>query len=468
MATVKLPEQKDSSTELLKLINQSISLMSYFKKLKDADKPSYQMMGDKLVKIDKNTGQASIVKDFMTQGANWSTVKGDFEGVANALLMNKGADAFLNDKGKYDSNIAYGYLLNSDELKDVLNSPRQRPYVNQMKLLLRKKALDLPRASSEKAWTELDRFIKGNNVYKGMIDVNKMKRENLQKQLNKVQGLSEDKILLQYSGKTFNGQPLIPTEAWRAEIRGYENEIEKLTYEPSFLNAVYNYNANLKSISTNLNDMYKNFKHINVDIKPIQDYISSSLNSEEIGIINEGIEDIGEKFPDIDMEDSEKSQYKGQGIGSKALLNKKTESLKSIFPHLLDNVYFEKQGDDRRKWNAFTKKLKGVSKGVFPEFQDIDKKPTTQEVITGKQSIIDEPLMEFELPPIKTSLGKKTQSPLMNFNLDSERDVYEKALDFDTNTYTTNILKEFGAPDSILNEFEKQDSLNQIINILNK
>ena len=56
----------------------------------------------------------------------------------------------------------------------------------------------------------------------------------------------------------------------------------------------------------------------------------------------------------------------------------------------------------------------------------------------------------------------------MNFNLDSGRDVYEKALDFDTNTYTTNILKEFGAPDSILNEFEKQDSLNQIINILNK
>ena len=81
--------------------------MSYFKKLKDADKPSYQMMGDKLVKIDKNTGQASIVKDFMTQGANWSTVKSDFEGVANALLMNKGSDAFLYDNGKYDSSIGY-------------------------------------------------------------------------------------------------------------------------------------------------------------------------------------------------------------------------------------------------------------------------------------------------------------------------------------------------------------------------
>lgn len=485
--TFSQPEQQKRSG--LDLINQSLSLMSYFKKLKNADKPTYQMMGDKLIQIDKNTGQANIVKDFMTQGANWATVKGDFEGVANALLMNKGADAFLNDKGKYDSNIAYGYLLNSDELKDVLNSPRQRPYVNQMKLLLRKKALDLPRASSEKAWTELERFMQGNNVHKGIIDMNIMKRENLQRQLNKVQGLSQDKILLQYGGKTFNGQPIMPTEAWKAEIQGYENEIKKLIEERSFLTSVYNYNANLKSISTNLNDMYKNFKHINVDIKPIQDYISSSLNSEEIGIINEGIEDIGEKFPDINIQDSKKTEYKGQGIGSKALLNKKTENLKSIFPHLLDNVYFERQGDDRREWNSFIKKLKGVSKGVLPkdmfkkdiktsvkegvfkgdEFipgKDITFRPEkVQEFVTGKKSIIDEPLMEFELPPTKSSLGKNT---LMDFNLGSGRDVYEEALDFDTNTDTLNILKEFGAPDSILGEFEKQDSLNQIINILNK
>lgn len=443
-------EAPDPYAGILSSISQSMQLIAYFKQLRDANKPTYQMMGDKLIKINKQTGEAEIVKDFMTQGANWSTVKGDFEGVANALLMNKGSDAFLDDKGKYDSSIAYGYLLNSDELKDVLNSPRQRPYVNQMKLMLRKKALDLPRASSEKAWTELDRFMKGNNVYKSIIDVNLMKRESLQKRLDKVNNLTLDKISLQYGGKTFDGQPIMPTAAWEADKQGYINEIEKLTYEPSFLDALYNYNSNLKSISTNLNDMFKNFKHINVDTKPIQDYLSASMTSGEIGIINEGITDLSEKFPDIRLSE------KKDGDMDKLVKLEGTTDLKKLFPNLLDKVYFEKNGDEQREWNKFTNTLKRIGKGYLPDFQkdsqtkihkgefkdgkfiqgkDITYQPkTTQEFVTGKESIIDQPLMEFKLPPIKTSLDK-TQNPLMNFNLD---------------------------------ESTKQDSLNQIINILNK
>ena len=149
MATLR-PLQFGSPLEsAFNTLNQSLKLAQTFKELKNANKPTYQIVNGRVVRLDKNTGRATVVQDLMTSGANFSTIKSDIDSVAEAILRNRGISSFVNEKGKYDPKIAYGFLLNTPELSGVLGSPRMRPFLNQIKLLLNKSALNFPKKNSE-------------------------------------------------------------------------------------------------------------------------------------------------------------------------------------------------------------------------------------------------------------------------------------------------------------------------------
>ncbi len=178
MATLR-PLQFGSPLEsAFNTLNQSLKLAQTFKELKNANKPTYQIVNGRVVRLDKNTGRATVVQDLMTSGANFSTIKSDIDSVAEAILRNRGISSFVNEKGKYDPKIAYGFLLNTPELSGVLGSPRMRPFLNQIKLLLNKSALNFPKKNSEFLFDNLDKVIKQNNIFKQQIDLYQLNIDN--------------------------------------------------------------------------------------------------------------------------------------------------------------------------------------------------------------------------------------------------------------------------------------------------
>ena len=471
MATLR-PLQFGSPLEsAFNTLNQSLKLAQTFKELKNANKPTYQIVNGRVVRLDKNTGRATVVQDLMTSGANFSTIKSDIDSVAEAILRNRGISSFVNEKGKYDPKIAYGFLLNTPELSGVLGSPRMRPFLNQIKLLLNKSALNFPKKNSEFLFDNLDKVIKQNNIFKQQIDLYQLNIDNQEKKIKKLEGYNDDKIFRLY------GESENPIQAYLTELESEKRALDTLRNDPNYANFIYRYTLGLNSITKNYKDILNDSGLYDYNYKPITDYLSVSMDDSEKKSINESINEFASqiKSKKSNQEDDvniKKDTKFGDDVLLKSFSDIDTNDINKIFPNIIKNIYV---GDeDAKAYKKFTNTMRQFGQGILPQFQGAKDNQfvgnTTQEAITGKKSTIGEPLMNIILPDADTAITPRKNEPVGQFDLvkfidDSvespiNKEMLSGMIDDsvlgNSDAYIKNILTGFGAPDSIINNFNNK------------
>jgi hypothetical protein len=471
MATLR-PLQFGSPLEsAFNTLNQSLKLAQTFKELKNANKPTYQIVNGRVVRLDKNTGRATVVQDLMTSGANFSTIKSDIDSVAEAILRNRGISSFVNEKGKYDPKIAYGFLLNTPELSGVLGSPRMRPFSNQIKLLLNKSALNFPKKNSEFLFDNLDKVIKQNNIFKQQIDLYQLNIDNQEKKIKKLEGYNDDKIFRLY------GESQNPIQAYLAELESEKRALDTLRNDPNYANSIYRYTLGLNSITKNYKDILNDSGLYDYNYKPITDYLSVSMDDSEKKSINESINEFASQIKSKKSNQKDDANIKkdtkfGDDVLLKSFDDIDTNDINKIFPNIIGTMYV---GDeDAKAYKKFTNTMRQLGQGILPQFQGAKDNQfvgnTTQEAITGQKSTIGEPLMNIILPDSDTAMTPRKNKPVGQFDLvkfidDSvespiNKEMLSGMIDDsvlgNSDAYIKNILTGFGAPDSIINNFNNK------------
>ena len=149
-----------------------------------------------------------------------------------------------------------------------------------------------------------------------------------------------------------------------------------------------------------------------------------------------------------------------------------TNDINNIFPNIIRTMYV---GDeDAKAYKKFINTMRQFGQGILPQFQGAKDNQfvgnTTQEAITGKKSTIGEPLMNIILPDADTAITPRKNEPVGQFDLvkfidDSvESPINKEMLSGmindsvlgNSDAYIKNILTGFGAPDSIINNFNNK------------